>query len=110
LNAPPTLPAPFDNSDFAEKLSKIRAWVTSKPGKDNGPGVDIGRACEITLQFVGDTDMSIFDFIESEAKRCRRTPDQQALWMLQSHLPESRAAIFYKAQGDHNEINPGAPS
>lgn len=44
----------------------------------------------LTLAFQDETGMSIFNHIESEAKRCRRTPDQQALFMLQSHLPGSR--------------------
>lgn len=54
------------------------------------PSASIHTSSALTLQFLDDVDLRILSYVESEAKRCRRTTDQQALFMLQSHLPESR--------------------
>ena len=43
----------------------------------------------LSLPIADDLDRKVLEFINSEARRCRRTPEQQAMWMLQSHLPES---------------------
>ncbi len=85
----PPVKSPSDQSDII-------------PTGENIAAIDV-----MVLEFESDVDRRILEFIEDEAKRTRRSPDQQALWMLQSHLPESRAAIFCKAHGDHNETNPG---
>jgi hypothetical protein len=42
----------------------------------------------VVLEFRDEVDLGILDYIDKEAKRCRRTPEQQVLWILQSHLPE----------------------
>ena len=42
----------------------------------------------VVLEFWDEVDLNILDYIDKEAKRCRRTPEQQVLWILQSHLPE----------------------
>ena len=42
----------------------------------------------VMLEFRDEVDLGILDYIDKEAKRCRRTPEQQVLWILQSHLPE----------------------
>jgi hypothetical protein len=47
-------------------------------------------ATNMTLAFVDDTDKAVLEHIKTEARRLRRTPDQQAIWMLQSLMPESQ--------------------
>jgi len=44
----------------------------------------------ITLMFAGEDDAPILAYLEAEAKRCRRTVDQQALWILQAQLEGAR--------------------
>ena len=68
-------------SKIRHSISVDRLKAKYNPSKEKGM---------MTLLFEDEIDMRIFDYIESEAKRCRRTPDQQTLFMLQSHLPESR--------------------
>jgi hypothetical protein len=40
----------------------------------------------IAIAFAGEADLALYERIMAEARRCRRQPDQQLLWMLQEHL------------------------
>ena len=42
----------------------------------------------IILTFLDITDREILEFLQMEAQRCRRSVEQQAMWLLQSHLPD----------------------
>ena len=74
LDAPVPIPGPTKPEKFV---------VVPVKAKEPEP------APVLSLAITDDLDRKILEFINSEARRCRRTPEQQAMWMLQSHLPES---------------------
>jgi len=77
----PFLDAPIP-AEPAEKF--VIVPVKAKAVKE-----ELARSMVLALQIADDLDRKVLDFIGAEARRCRRTPEQQAMWMLQSHLPES---------------------
>ncbi len=88
---------------YREKVKKGLALVNVAGNKDAIKGIyvdppygvpaDVER---IILTIVDQTDRDILSFIQTEAKLFRRTVEQQALWMLQSHLPENRGVVNEK--------------
>ena len=81
----PDLPKNGDSDGLLSDAKKTVADVKSpsKPIPIPAPEPRV----TLVLKFYNNDDLDILDFIGKEAKRCRRTPDQQVLWMLQSHMP-----------------------
>jgi len=57
------------------------------------PAVDMeahgpGSQALMTLLFNEDIDLEVYEYILAEAKRLRRTPEQQVLWILQMQMPK----------------------
>ena len=78
-----------------------KEWVAEKVNglkKDEPKEIQPVPAPNIVLQFQDDLDADILNYIQAEAKRCRRTPDAQAMWMLQSHLPEMQGRATARAK------------
>ncbi|HQJ31657.1 MAG TPA: hypothetical protein PLG18_11010 [Syntrophales bacterium] len=80
--------------EFLKQLDAVAAKHPDLPdGGDKVAEIPRIPRVSITLCFYDDADLDILDFVNAEAKRCRRTPDQQIMWTLQSHLPEIRGEV-----------------
>ena len=79
-------PALPDNGDKAPEPKEAARKNKQEALKEAAPAPIVKTT--VVLEFRDEVDLGILDYIDKEAKRCRRTPEQQVLWILQSHLPE----------------------
>lgn len=80
-------PLPTAAADHVAPAPEAPASSVPAPGPALVPSASLRR---ILLDFAHDRDNELWSFINAEAIRCRRDPDQQVLWMLESHLTEHR--------------------